>query len=128
MEKYLNLAKWLSILGFLCLLCSTYLIRSEVLELNEIRFSSESLKSDEAMRELKENHPLRVQEYEVQKKNHDLKMEHYQEMLDLYQSDYDEYVRRIKDKYNPPHLPSKPQPPRPPEVGQKLAETTLAFR
>jgi len=55
-------------------------------------------------------------------------MEHYQEMLDLYQSDYDEYVRRIKDKYNPPHLPSKPQPPRPPEVGQKLAETTLAFR
>ncbi len=128
MEKYLNLAKWLSILGFLCLLCSTYLIRSEVLELNDIRFSSESLKSDEAMRELKENHPLRVQEYEVQKKNHDLKMEHYQEMLDLYQSDYDEYVRRIKDKYNPPHLPSKPQPPRPPEVGQKLAETTLAFR
>ena len=128
MEKYLNLAKGLSILGFLCLLSSTYLLRSEVLELNEIRFSSESLKSDEAMRELKENHPLRVQEYEVQKKNHDLNMEHYQEMLDLYQSDYDEYVRRIKDKYNPPHLPLKPQPPRPPEVGQKLAETTLAFR
>ena len=128
MEKYLNLAKGLSILGFLCLLSSTYLLRSEVLELNEIRFSSESLKSDEAMRELKENHPLRVQEYEVQKKNHDLKMEHYQEMLDLYQTDYDEYARRIKDKYNPPLLPSKPQPPRPPEVGQKLAETTLDFR
>lgn len=55
-------------------------------------------------------------------------MEHYQEMLDLYQTDYDEYARRIKDKYNPPLLPSKPQPPRPPEVGQKLAETTLDFR
>ena len=57
MEKYLNLAKWLSILGFLCLLCSTYLIRSEVLELNEIRFSSESLKSDKAMRELRKTIP-----------------------------------------------------------------------
>ena len=128
MNKYLTIAKALSILGFLCLLSSTYLLRSEVLELNEIRFSSESLKSDEAMRELKENHPLRVQQYEVEKKNHDLRMEHYQEMLDLYQSDYDEYVRRIKDKYNPPYLPSKPQPPQPPEVGEKLAQTTLAFR
>lgn len=42
------------------------------------------------MPELKENHPLLVQEYEVQKKNHDLKMKHYQEMLGLYESDYDE--------------------------------------
>ena len=124
MNKYLTIAKALSILGFLCLLSSTYLLRSEVLKLNEIRFSSESLKS----RELKENHPLRVQEYEVEKKNHEHRMKHYQEMLDLYQSDYDEYVRRIKDKYNPPYLPSKPQPPQAPEVGQKLAQSTLDFR
>ena len=128
MEKYLNLAKTFSIIGFLCLLASTYLLRSEVLELNEIRFSSESLKSDEDMRQLKENHPLRLQEYEVKKKNHELQMAHYREMLDLYQTDYDEYVRRIKDKYNPPHLPSKPLPPQDPEVGEKLAEVTVSFR
>ena len=53
MNKYLTIAKALSILGFLCLLSSTYLLRSEVLELNEIRFSSESLRSDKAMHELK---------------------------------------------------------------------------
>ena len=89
MEKYLNLAKTFSIIGFLCLLASTYLLRSEVLELNEIRFSSESLKSDEDMRQLKENHPLRLREYEVKKNNHELQMAHYREMLDLYQTEYD---------------------------------------
>ena len=49
-------------------------------------------------------------------------------MLDLYQSDYDEYVKRLEDKFEPPPLPSPPSKPDTPELAQRLYEINVDFR
>ena len=126
--RCLGLAKVSAILGFLVLLCSTYYLRSQVLTLNKIGFSADQTRAEYEMAQLKENFPNEQQRYEVAKKNYELQTKHYEEMLALYQTDYDAYVKRIKDEYRPPQLPNKPQPPRPPEYTQKLSEINAEFR
>ena len=61
-------------------------------------------------------------------KNYGLQMRHYEEMLALYQTDHKAYMSRIKGGYEPPRMPDKPQPPRPPEYKQKLMEINMQFR
>jgi len=128
MHKALPAVKCATIGAFMVTLCATYFLRGEVLTLNKIRFSSENVRAEENLREMKESYPLRMAEYEVQMKNYELQMEHYQEMLDLYRSDYDAYVRRLDDGYRPPQIPSKPQKPRSPDLSDQLAEINAAFR
>lgn len=128
MNKTLPVIKCVTIAAFMVTLCTTYYLRSEVLKLNKIRFSSENVRAEENLREMKESYPIRVTEHEVQTKNYDLQMEHYQEMLGLYRTDYNEYVRRLKDHYKPPQLPQKPQKPRSPELSDQLAKINAEFR
>ena len=90
--------------------------------------SASKFRADEELRQLKESQPLREEEYQVAQENYDLQMEHYEEMLEIYQSDYDEYVRRLDDEYHPPRMPSKPNPPRSPEMSNQLAEVNVEFR
>ena len=120
--------KCVTIVAFLVLLCSTYYLRSEILKLNQIRFSSEDARAEETLKELKDSYPVRVAEYEAQEKNYELQMAHYTEMLDLYRTDYDEYVRRLADRYEPPRVPMKPQKPRSPELSEQLAKNNADFR
>jgi len=121
-------AKGIAIVGFLVLLSSTYYLRTEVLTLNQIRFSSDEARANYEIEELKRNHPQELERYQVELKNYELRKKHYEEMLDLYQTDYNAYVKRIKDEYKPPQLPAKPVPPRPPEYRQKLLEINADFR
>ena len=60
--------------------------------------------------------------------NYDLQMQHYEEMLGLYQTDHNAYMRRFEHGYRPPQMPDKPQPPRPPKYRQKLMEINTQFR
>ncbi len=120
--------KYVTIAAFLVLLCSTYYLRSQVLKLNQIRFSSEDARAEETLRELKQSYPVRVAEYEVQEKNYELQMAHYKEMLELYRTNYDEYVKRLTDQYRPPQTPRKPQRPRSPELSEQLAKNNADFR
>ena len=120
--------KCVTIVAFLVLLCSTYYLRSEILKLNQIRFSSEDARAEETLRDMKESYPVRVAEYEAQKKDYELKMAHYTEMLDLYATNYDEYVKRLTDQYRPPQLPRKPQKPKSPELSEQLAKNNADFR
>ena len=128
MSKLLSVVKVVTIVAFMVTLSATYFLRGEVLKLNRIRFSSENVRAEENLRELKESYPMRVEEYAVQTKNYELQMEHYQEMLTLYRTDYDAYVQRIKDEYDPPQLPQKPHKPRSPELSNQLAEINAQFR
>ncbi len=84
--------------------------------------------------------------YEVAQKNYTLQEKHYAKMLEMYLTDYDAYVKAIKDKYRPPQLPDepsmpklpseptqpqmpvKPQPPRSPEYTKQLSEIDATFR
>ncbi|OHB72068.1 MAG: hypothetical protein A2V70_20850 [Planctomycetes bacterium RBG_13_63_9] len=127
-SRCLGLAKVISIAGFLVLLCSTYYLRSEVLTLNKIRFSADQTRSEYELQQLKEDYPHEKERYAVAQKNYQLQREHYEEMLNLYQTDYNSYVKRLKDHYHPPRLPDRPQPPRPPEFQQKLAQIDAQFR
>jgi len=128
MSKGLSVIKFITVAAFLVSLCTTYCLRWEVLKLNKIRFSSENVKAEDGLREMKESYPMRVAEHEVQMKNYELQMEHYKEMLRLYQNDYSEYVKRLKDNYRPPQLPQTPQKPRSPDLSDQLAGINAEFR
>ena len=79
MKRALPVIKCVTIVAFMVTLCATYYLRSEVLKLNRIRFSSENVRVKENLREMKDSHPIWVAEYEVQTENYELRMEHYQE-------------------------------------------------
>jgi len=128
MNRGIKAAKLIGIGGFLVLLFSTYYLRSQVLKLNTIRFSAGNVKADESLKERKETYPVRVAEYEANMKHYEIEMTHYTEMLELFKTNYDEYVKRRKDHYAPPQMPSKPQRPRSLEVSDKLAEINAEFR
>jgi len=128
MERHVRIAKYVSLIAFLVLLYTTYFLRSEVLDLSRIRFSAENVRSDERIEEMKTTHPLRLEEHKAAMSNYDVQMKHYKKMLRLYREDYDAYVKRLKDHYAPPALPTKPRMPRSPEVSEKLARIDVAFR
>lgn len=128
MKTLIIIVKSITIVAFMVTLCATYYLRSEVLELNRIRFSSENVRAEQNLKEMEESHPVRIAEYKVQTKNYELQMEHYKEMLELYQTDYDEYVKRLKDDYRPPQIPRKPQKPRSPELSDELGKINAEFR
>jgi len=128
MNKATSLIKLVTIAAFMVTLWATYHLRSEVLALSKVRFSSENLRAEDNLREMKESYPVRVAEYEIQLKNHELEMAHYQEMLTLYRTDYNAYVTRLKDGYRPPQLPDKPQKPKSPELSDKMAAINADFR
>ena len=57
--------------------------------------------AEEAEKNLSESLPDRTKEYQNSLKQYEIQKKHYDEMLDLYESDYEEYVKRIKDKFVP---------------------------
>jgi hypothetical protein len=126
--RRLVVAKTLATVGFLVLLCTTYYLRHEVLLLNEIGFSADEARANHEVEQLREAYPEAVESHQVSLRNHELAKKHYEEMLALYKSDYNAYVKRLKDEYRPPAMPVKPQPPRPPEYRQELVEINAAFR
>ncbi len=128
MNRNITMAKCVSIIAFLVLLFATYYLRAEVLELNTIHFSSENVMADERIKDLKESYPFRTAEYEMQMNHYHIEMEHYKSMLEMFNTDYDEYVKRTKDKYSPPMVPWKPQKPKSPELSDKLAGINADFR
>jgi len=128
MKKALPAIKVVTVIAFMVTLCATYCLRAEVLKLNRIRFSSENLRAEESLREMRESYPARLAEYEAQMKNYELQMRHYEEMLKLYRTDYSEYVRRTKDEYRVPQHPRKPEKPRSPELSDQLARANAEFR
>jgi len=124
--KSIDVAKVMSLTGFLVLLFSTYYVRSQVLAINRIKFSSDNVRAEENLERMKESYPDRMEEYKARLKNYEWKMEHYRKLLELYKTDYDEYARRRVQV--PPSLPARPTKPRSPEVSEKLTEINSAFR
>ncbi len=127
MQKLLPAVKLTAVVAFLVTLGATFNLRSEVLELSEIRFSADSARSEQRLRELEESRDLRLAEYEAKRQHHEIRVDHYRSMLELYRNDYAAYVRRLEDEYRPPSLPSPPQPPSDPQLGEQLAKANAAF-
>jgi hypothetical protein len=126
--RSITFAKTIAVVGFLALLCTTYYLRHEVLVLSEIGFSADEARANYDVNQNRQDYPEALERHKVALKNYELQKEHYEEMLKLYQSDYNSYVKRLKDEYRPPQVPASPQPPRPPEYTQKLVEIDAAFR
>lgn len=127
-QKRINVAKLMVLLGFLFLIVSTYYLRSEVLALSHIKFSADEFRSANELEQLRESYPDRVKQHEAEVKDYELKQKHYRKMLEMYQNNYDEYVKRIKDKYRTPMLPQAPEKPQSPEVAEKMFEINAEFR
>ena len=77
MRRSIILAKCASLAGFLVLVFTTYFLRSEVLELNRIRLSADSVRSDEEIAERKATYPVRLKEHEAAMKHYEVEMRHY---------------------------------------------------
>ena len=127
-HRTVRLAKAATLLGFLTLVFSTYFIRSEVLALSDLRFSADEVKAAYDRQRAEETYPQRQAEYAAALKQHELRTAHYEEMLEMYRTDYDAYVQRLEDKYRPPSPPRAPSPPTPPEVTEKLTAISASFR
>lgn len=126
-ERRITVAKAAAIVGFLLLLTATYYIRSEVLALNAIRFSADNLRAENQLKRLKDSHAERLAEYEAQLKSYDIHLKHYLDMLNLYLTDYDAYVRRKRAGGRPPTLPTRPRRPESPEVKEDLMRINASF-
>ena len=124
----IKIAKFITIISFLVLLFSTYFLRSKVLELNTIRMSSQNVMAEENEKSLNDSLPQRTKEYENKLKQYEIQKKHYDEMLDLYQSDYEEYVKRIKDKFVPPRMPPNPVKPLSTEISDEMQKISIEFR
>ena len=127
-SKPIIVAKLMALLGFLALVTCTYYLRSEVLALSHIIFSADEVRAANELKQRRESYPDRVKQHNAAIKHYELQTEHYRKMLDMYQDDYDEYVKRIEDKYDPPPLPDAPTKPDPPDVAEKLYEINTDFR
>ena len=127
-DRFLTPAKLITIAGFVVLLSTTYYLRTEVLTLNKIRLSSDEARAEYQLEQFKENFPREEKRYKVATGNYELQMEHYEEMLNLYLTNTEEYMRRVERGYRPPQMPSRPTPPEPPQYKQKLAEINVEFR
>jgi hypothetical protein len=128
MRKALIAVKLVAIVAFLVTLGGTYIMRSEVLLLNEIRFSADNARAEQRLLDMEANLPLRTAEYEARMEHHELQMDHYTRMLALYRTDYSAYVTRLEDEYRLPPLPERPSPPSRPEYSEQLVEANAAFR
>ena len=94
-SRCIGVAKVVAIASFLVLLSTTYYLRTEVLKLNEIRFSADEARAKYEMEELAKEHPRNIERYNVELKNYELQTKHYQEMLALYESDYESYANKF---------------------------------
>ena len=128
MKKDIKFAKFITIISFLTLLFSTYYLRSQVLKLNSIRMDSQNLMTDQERRDIEESSPVRKKEYEAKLGQYQIQKKHYEEMLDLYKSDYEEYVKRLKDEFAPPIMPRSPVKPLSPKVSDDMREKVIEFR
>ena len=126
--KTIVVAKLASLIGFLVLVISSYYLRSEVLALSHIRFSSDQVRAANELKELRVSEPDRRQQYEAAVKQYELELEHYRKMIELYRDNYDDYVKRIEDKFQPPSLPTPPSKPTSPQVAERLYEINVDFR
>ena len=128
MKNTISVVKLVAIAAFLVTLGATYTLRSEVLHLNEIRFSADNARAEQRVLDMEESLPFRTAEYEAQVEHHELQMVHYTEMLALYRNDYSAYVMRLEDGYRPPPLPTRPAPPTNPEYSEQLVQANADFR
>ena len=67
--RCLALAKVIAILGFMVLLSSTYFLRTEVLKLNEIRFSADEARSKYELEQQEKDYPYEKERFEAIQKN-----------------------------------------------------------
>jgi len=126
--KPILVAKLMAVVGFLALVVCTYYLRSEVLALSHIRFSADEIRAKNELKRQRDSYPDRVKQHEAAMKQYELQTEHYRKMLDLYEHDYEEYVKRTKDKYHPPSFPVSPSKPNSPEVAEELFKINTDFR
>jgi len=124
------IAKVSCLIGFLVLLSSTYYLRTEVLALNRIRFSADEARADFELKRLQESYPDRIERYQVELKNHEIQVEHYEKLTELYRKDLVKYLEMTQEQPQPqpPQMPVRPQPPEPPEVQERLRRINLEFR
>lgn len=127
MKTDIKIAKVAVVVSFIVLLFCTYYLRSHVLLLNRTRFEARKTDSDQSMQQRKDEYPMRVAEYEAESKQYEIEMAHHEEMLNLYRTNYEEYVKRRKDRYAPPGLPRRPHRPTSPEASDRMAKIGAQF-
>jgi hypothetical protein len=130
MQKAVTAAKVVAMLAMLCLLGTTYVLRSRILTLVSHLMAGQDIVANEQMDRFVAGEADREEEYDIALARHEVEMERYESELKLFQEDPEAYLERTFEGRPaiPPMIPEKPSPPRTPEVQRELAELNQAFR
>ncbi|MCB9760046.1 MAG: hypothetical protein H6739_09455 [Alphaproteobacteria bacterium] len=126
--RILILARLVAMAGLLTLLMSSYVLRSEVIDLSAMHLDADAAKARNDLDRHQESYADRVAEFAMEQEDYTIRLQHYRDMLELYRTDYDAYVQRLDDAFRPPSPPTRPLPPQSPALKAELYEINTRFR
>ncbi|MGP1309976.1 MAG: hypothetical protein ACTS27_07255 [Phycisphaerales bacterium] len=123
MPKTLKAAKTIALACFLVLLACTYLLRTQVLHLNEIRLSADQARAEAGLTAFLEGYDARKRAYDAERAIYERDMALFTEDMDAYLQEQAD--RRMSGRFLAPQPPREPQAP---EVTRELARINAEFR
>ena len=125
--RSIEIAKLAALIGFLALVMATYYVRSDVLSIVQVQFQAEEERVAAEYSRMQQSRPNRELRYAAEVKHFEIEADHYRKMVELFATNYEEYVKKIEDKFQPPVLPREPILPDPPEVAERINAAHSAF-
>lgn len=122
-QRSLKIPKTIALVCFLILLVCTYTVRGKVIELNEVRLSSDHARAEAGMAQFLETYEARRASYDAQRAVYERDMRFFTEDLEGFL--YEQSERRMSGVMRTPQMPVLPQPP---EVTENLARINAEFR
>ncbi len=105
MTRAIAATKVTALVGFLTLLGSSYVLRSEVIALSTLHLQADAVRARNSVEQNRESHADRVAVFELEQSHYGVQLQHYRDMLALFEADYPAYVQRLEDEFRPPELP-----------------------
>ncbi|MEM1354242.1 MAG: hypothetical protein AAGC44_14755 [Planctomycetota bacterium] len=130
MPRAIVAAKIIVIVCMAMLLLTTYMLRSRVLNMVGQYINAENIVAEEQMSRFTSSSKERQQAYEAGLVRYQVQVQRYRDLLDMYENDFETYQQQMRDGRPPmaPPVPTRPNPPRTPEVQEQLAKTHTQFR
>lgn len=130
MKHAIVTAKIFVILSLLCLLSTTYFLRSRLLDLVDHLIDGQNVQAQERMDRFRASEEDRQAEYDAALSRFETGKERFRSLLELYQEDLEAYREQTNEGKvtQPPPSPQKPHPPSAPATQQQLAEIHQEFR
>ncbi|MBX3353442.1 MAG: hypothetical protein KF684_10975 [Phycisphaeraceae bacterium] len=122
-QRSLKIPKTIALVCFLILVACTYTVRGKVIELNEVRLSSDHARAEAGMEAF-------LGSYEARRAAYDAERAVYERDMRLFNENLEEFLREQSERRmsGMSRAPQMPMPPQTPEVTSELARINAEFR